>query len=153
MKKTVFLYSGEGTKSVQSSYNSATDFVGNLQNKLKLVLDADLLFDYPLLDPLVVFLEEQQGQIDGQLNDIKASSREDIAALVAETFYEVTNIREIDPNVELTDQGLDSLSATQMIAQLESKLGVGVDTDILFEYPLFDQMVDEIYSYLHKETV
>lgn len=132
---------------------SATDFVGNLQNKLKLVLDADLLFDYPLLDPLVVFLEEQQGQIDGQLNDIKASSREDIAALVAETFYEVTNIREIDPNVELTDQGLDSLSATQMIAQLESKLGVGVDTDILFEYPLFDQMVDEIYSYLHKETV
>jgi acyl carrier protein len=63
----------------------------------------------------------------------------------------LTNVSEIDPDIELTDQGLDSMSATQMIMQLESKLGIQIDTDILFEYPLYDQLVDEIYRCQQKE--
>jgi acyl carrier protein len=80
-----------------------------------------------------------------------AGTREEIKVLVADIFHELTNVSEIDPDIELTDQGLDSMSATQMIMQLESKLGVEIDTDILFEHPLYEQLVDEIDRYLQKK--
>ncbi len=132
---------------------SATDFVGTLQKNLDIELDTDLLFDYPLIDPLVTFLEQASGSKVVQGEDTTSGSREEIKVLIAGLFKELTNVSEIDPDIELTDQGLDSLSATQMIMQLESKLGIEIDTDILFDHPLFDQLVDEICRSLQKELV
>ena len=121
------------------------------KKNLNIELDADLLFDYPLLDPLVNFLEETQGTTEGPKETGSPESREELEVLISGIFHELTNVSEIDPDIELTDQGLDSLSATQMIMQLESKLGIEIDTDILFEHPLYDQLVDEIYRGLQKE--
>jgi 3-oxoacyl-(acyl-carrier-protein) synthase/acyl carrier protein len=131
---------------------SATDFVSKLQKGLGIELDTDLLFDYPLVDPLVAYLEERSvpSGTEGKDNT-DASSREDVALLIAGIFRELTNISEIDPDIEMTDQGLDSLSATQLIMQLEARLDIKIDTDILFEHPLYDQLVDEIHRSLQKE--
>ena len=131
---------------------SATDFVATLQTNLNVELDTDLLFDYPLFDTLVDYLEDIQKKAGVQEHKSSAGTREEIKVLVADIFHELTNVSEIDPDIELTDQGLDSMSATQMIMQLESKLGVEIDTDILFEHPLYEQLVDEIDRYLQKKS-
>jgi acyl carrier protein len=73
--------------------------------------------------------------------------------MIAGIFRELTNVSEIDPDIELTDQGLDSMSATQLLSQLESGLSIEIDTDILFEHPLYDQFVDEIYRIQAKVLV
>jgi acyl carrier protein len=65
----------------------------------------------------------------------------DVRSLVVQTFTAVTNIQEIDPAVELTEQGLDSLAATQFLTTLQQRLGVELDVDLLFDYPLVDQLV------------
>lgn len=66
--------------------------------------------------------------------------------LVHELFTQLTSIQEIDPEIELTDQGLDSLSGTELIAQLEKSLNIEIDPDILFDFPLPDQFVGEVYA-------
>jgi len=66
--------------------------------------------------------------------------------MVRGLFFKVTNIESMDSDVELTEQGLDSMSAAEFISQLESSLKIELDPDILFEYPLPDQLIDEIHS-------
>ena len=65
---------------------------------------------------------------------------------MAELFFQLTSIDEIDPQIELTDQGLDSLSATELISQLEASLNIEIGPELLFEHPLRDQFVDEVYA-------
>jgi acyl carrier protein len=65
----------------------------------------------------------------------------DIRSLVERTFSSVTNVKTIDPGVGLTDQGLDSMGATQFVATLQEQLGIEVDTDLLFDFPLVDQLI------------
>jgi acyl transferase domain-containing protein/acyl carrier protein len=75
-----------------------------------------------------------------------AITREDIDQLVTDLFFQLTSIQEIDPGIELTDQGLDSMSGSELISQLESSLNIEIDPGILFEYPLRDQFVDVVYT-------
>jgi acyl carrier protein len=56
-------------------------------------------------------------------------------------FLELTGIASIDPEVELTNQGLDSLSATQFLTTLQDKFGVELDPDLLFDYPFIGDLV------------
>ena len=72
--------------------------------------------------------------------------------MVATMFFRITNVKEIQPDLGLTDQGLDSLGATQLISQLEKDLNIDIDTDILFDHPLYDQLVDEIYTLVHRQV-
>lgn len=58
-----------------------------------------------------------------------------------QAFAAVTNIQTIDASVALTEQGLDSLGATQFLTTLEQRLGVELEADLLFDYPLVDQLV------------
>lgn len=74
----------------------------------------------------------------------KALTREDIDALVRDLFSQLTNIDEIHPDIALTDQGLSSLSGTELITMLEAALHVEIGPEILFEYPLKDQFVDQL---------
>jgi acyl carrier protein len=76
----------------------------------------------------------------------KIVSREDITRLVSDLFAQLTSIQEIDLDVELTDQGLDSLSGTELIAQLEKTLNIELDADILFDFPLPDQFITEVFE-------
>jgi acyl carrier protein len=78
----------------------------------------------------------------------KAVSREHIDNLLSELFFQVTNIEEIDPEVELTNQGLDSLSGTELISQLAAFLNIEIQPETLFDYPLKDQFVDRVYALL-----
>ena len=76
----------------------------------------------------------------------KSFTREDVEKMVKDLFYKLTNIDVIDADIELTEQGLDSMSVTALISQLESSLNIEIDPDIIFEYPLPDQLIDEIHS-------
>ena len=130
---------------------SATDFLSTLQKNLGIELDTDLLFDYPLFDSLALYLEGQSG-----IEVVKESSggnggQAELDTRVRTLLQELTNLTEIDPDIELTDQGLDSLSATQLISQLETELGIELGADILFDYPLYDQFVAEVERRLQKE--
>ena len=129
----------------------ATQFVTTLQTSLGVELDTDLLFDYPLFDQLVGFLESQPGLDTPTQANPQMTSRSSVDNKLRKIFYEVTSIEEIDPSIELTDQGLDSMGATQFITQLQSEFKVELDTDILFDYPLADQLVDHICEALKIE--
>jgi acyl transferase domain-containing protein/acyl carrier protein len=76
----------------------------------------------------------------------RAIAREDIDNLVRELFFQLTSIEEIDPEIELTNQGLDSMSGTELISQLETSFNIEIGPEILFEYPLKDQFVDQVYA-------
>jgi acyl transferase domain-containing protein/acyl carrier protein len=125
---------------------SATQFITTIQDELKVELDTDLLFDYPLIDQIVSVIEDKQQSGHQQEPEDGRMSRDELASLVTAMFYELTNVTEIIPDVELTDQGLDSMSATQLISQLESQLKVEFDADILYDFPLYDQLVDQIHA-------
>jgi len=79
-------------------------------------------------------------------NGNRKLSREEVRILIQGLFYKVTNIESIDPDVELIEQGLDSMSITEFISQLQSSLEIEIDPDLIFEYPLPDQLIDEIYA-------
>ena len=131
---------------------SATEFVTTLEKALNIELDADLLFDNPFIDQLVDYLQKKlpDAPVTAPESEDDRLDRDAVAQLIAGMFSKLTNIKEIDPDVELTDQGLDSLSATELISQLETKLKIEIDADILFECPLFDQLVDEIHASVHR---
>ena len=76
----------------------------------------------------------------------KKPSRKEVQELIQGLFFEVTNIESIDPDVELIEQGLDSMSITEFVTQLQSSLDIEIDPDLLFEYPLPDQLIDEIHA-------
>jgi acyl carrier protein len=76
----------------------------------------------------------------------KTVTREDIDNLLRELFFQLTNIEGIDPEIELTNQGLDSLSGTELISQLGTSLNIEIEPEILFDYPLRDQFVDQVYA-------
>jgi acyl transferase domain-containing protein/acyl carrier protein len=65
----------------------------------------------------------------------------DIRHLIEQTFATLTNVKTIDPDVGLTDQGLDSMGATQFLATLQERLGMEIESDLLFDHPLVDQLV------------
>jgi acyl carrier protein len=65
----------------------------------------------------------------------------EVRGLVEQAFAAVTNIQTIDPSVALTEQGLDSLGATQFLTTLQQHLGVELEADLLFDCPLVDQLV------------
>ncbi len=81
-----------------------------------------------------------------ELGGTKKLAREDVEKIVKDLFYKLTNIDVIDSDIELTEQGLDSMSVTALISELESSLKIDIDPDIIFEYPLPDQLIDEIHS-------
>lgn len=130
---------------------SATDFLSTLQKNLDIELDTDLLFDYPLFDSLALYLEGQSGIEMVKESSVSNGGQVEMDTRIRALLQELTNLTEIDPDIELTDQGLDSLSATQLISQLETELGVELGADILFDYPLYDQFVAEVERRLQKE--
>ena len=91
-------------------------------------------------------VENEKPAMPDKFGGTKSFTREDVEKMVKDLFYQLTNIDVIDSDIELTEQGLDSMSVTALISQLESSLNIEIDPDIIFEYPLPDQLIDEIHS-------
>jgi 3-oxoacyl-(acyl-carrier-protein) synthase/acyl carrier protein len=110
------------------------------------VVDLTVPFDRARALPLSAFYrigEEMPAAVPQESGTTGAGGEGvDIRGLVEQTFTALTNVKDIDPNVGLMDQGLDSMGATQFVATLQERLGIEVDTDLLFEHPLVDQLVD-----------
>lgn len=133
---------------------SVTELVSVLEEHLQLELDPDLVFDHPLLDQLIEALGEiRTSSGDNGNSDDNQLSRDQIAQKINALFFSLTDIESIDPEVELTEQGLDSMSITELVAQLEEDLSIDLDPDIVFEYPLVDQLVDEIYAIIQRSIL
>ncbi|MBU1171671.1 MAG: hypothetical protein KKD44_19125 [Proteobacteria bacterium] len=124
---------------------SAAELINLLETEYAIDLDPDLLFDFPLMDQFVQAVEDKRRESDKAGDKI---SRSDVAEKVKHLFTYLTSIESIDPDIELTEQGLNSLSVTELISQLESEYGLSIDPDIIFDYPLFDQLVSKLYSML-----
>ena len=77
---------------------------------------------------------------------VTAVTLENIGSLFNNLFFEMTRVQEIMPDVELTEQGLDSMSATELIAKLQDTLNIEIEPELLIEFPLRDQFVEEIYG-------
>ncbi len=125
---------------------SATEFISTLEKKLGIEIDTDILFDNPSVDQLVGALQQIIPQPLAPAENRGATGRDAVAQLVSALFYELTSVKEIDADTALTDQGLDSLSGTELLSALEKELRVELEADILFDYPLYDQLVDQIHS-------
>jgi len=91
-------------------------------------------------------VENEKPDMPDKFDGTRSFTREDVEKMVKDLFYKLTNIDVIDSDIELTEQGLDSMSVTALISQLESSLNIEIDPDIIFEYPLPDQLIDEIHS-------
>jgi acyl carrier protein len=91
-------------------------------------------------------VENEKSDMPNEFDRTKIFTREDVEKMVKDLFYKLTNIDVIDSDIELTEQGLDSMSVTALISELESSLKIEIDPDIIFEYPLPDQLIDEIHS-------
>ncbi len=122
---------------------SATEMIHRLGEEFNIEIEPDVLFDNPLLDQ---FAEAIEGQVAEQTSNGAPTvvTREKIDQLVTDLFFQLTSIEEIDPEIELTEQGLDSMSGTELISRLEASLNIEIGPEILFEYPLRDQFVDEV---------
>lgn len=120
---------------------SATELINQLAEDLKIEIEPDIFFDQPLFEQFVVTIEnlvtEQTGSED---------SRDSVLNLVTNLFFELTGIETIDSELELTDQGLDSMSATELVSKLETGLDIDLDPDILFDYPLPNQFIDKVFE-------
>jgi acyl transferase domain-containing protein/acyl carrier protein len=91
--------------------------------------------------------EESPIEENGRTDSVP-ESLEEIEILLKRMFFEVTAVESIEKDVELSDQGLDSMSATEFVTQLETELNVTLDPDILFDYPLLDQLSEHLFSKL-----
>ena len=72
---------------------------------------------------------------------MKAPIPPDIGALVTDLILNLTGLESVNPDIELLDQGLDSLTATELVNSLESELGIEIEPDFLFEHPLPEQFI------------
>jgi len=68
----------------------------------------------------------------------------DTANFIKNLFHSITNVEEVDPELELTEQGLDSIAALEFITNLEQELNIELDPELLLEYPLIDQLITQI---------
>jgi acyl transferase domain-containing protein/acyl carrier protein len=127
----------------------------------KEISELEVPFDRSRAAPLERYLRRADGA-DGSLQKVSSSSllssadqtlgarevvtRDDINSLVTELFFQLTDLRDIDPELELSEQGLDSLSGTQLITKLEQSLNIEVEPEFIFENPLIDQFVDGLFE-------
>ncbi|RJQ87928.1 MAG: acyltransferase domain-containing protein [Desulfobacteraceae bacterium] len=81
----------------------------------------------------------------------KAADR-NVRSLIGGMIFNVTGIETIDPDLALFEQGLDSMSATEMIRSLEEVYNIEIEPDVLFDYPLFDQFAEEIEKRVAART-
>jgi acyl transferase domain-containing protein/acyl carrier protein len=112
----------------------------------KAVAPLEIPFDRARALPLKYFLPAETPAVQDNAAERlplaqPAGGALDIRALVTALFFKLTGIESIDPELALIEQGLDSMSATELVALLEEKLTIELDPDLFFDFPLIDQLV------------
>ena len=118
--------------------NAHVIIAGVAKHAKKPVVDLPAPFDKGRAVPLSEYYRLNE---DSPEKSVPERTPYDVKTLVEKSFFSVTGIQDIDPEVDLTDQGLDSLGATQFLSTLQQQLEIELDADLLFDYPLFDQLV------------
>ena len=98
----------------------------------------------------IEFIIKPDGTVEERVMGVSGPDCEKVTAAIEnqvnELFVQLTGIESIDPEIELTNQGLDSMSGTELISKLEKTYSVEIGPDILFEYPFKDPFVDRVYA-------
>lgn len=68
----------------------------------------------------------------------------DIPGFITSLIFELTGMEALEPDIELLEQGLDSLSATELLSQLMETFNIEIEAEILFEYPLPDLFIQRV---------
>jgi 3-oxoacyl-(acyl-carrier-protein) synthase/acyl carrier protein len=127
---------------------SFTEMISQLEVLYDITIEPDVMFDYPYFDPFVDHIASLVG--GNSVEDAGASddtiTRNQVADTIKRLFVELSGFDDIDPALEMTDQGLNSLSFTEMISQLEVLYDITIEPDVMFDYPLYDQLVDHIFT-------
>jgi acyl transferase domain-containing protein len=102
-------------------------------------------FDRFNATPLDTYLRLQDSDTPAEEAAADAESSDlDVRAAIQSLLFNVTGVNEIDPHLELIEQGLDSMSATELLRTLEEKYHIELEPEVLFEFPLFDEFTVEI---------
>ncbi len=118
----------------------------------KAVENLEIPFDRTNAPPLKDYFQID-GPSDSQAGAAPAADGEpaDVGSTIKTLFTDLTSIEDIDPDLELIEQGLDSMSATELINSLEREFKIELDPDVLFDYPLLEQIVELIEKKLDKK--
>ena len=111
----------------------------------KKIKDLEIPFDRNRALSLSNFFQLNDHQVI-EMNNISDHNDNnfDTANFIKNLFHSITNVEEIDPELELTEQGLDSIAALEFITNLEQEFNIELDPELLIKYPLIDQLVTEI---------
>jgi len=131
---------------------SATQMIQSLEERFNIEIEPDIIFDFPVYRQFVAEIEKRVIPPKAIEPD-NGITREAIDHMVADLFTQLTHVEKIDPEIELTDQGLDSMSGTELIAKLESSLNIELGPEFLFEYPLRDQFVNEVFAVASEKPI
>ena len=118
--------------------------MGNVRKKVK---NLEIPFDRNRSLSLKDFYQLNVEPVQSTSNTLDLSeSKFDTGKFIKNLFYNITNIEEIDPEVELFEQGLDSVAALEFITNLEQEFNIELDAEFLLEFSLIDQIISEIES-------
>jgi len=126
---------------------------GNIRKKVK---NLEIPFDRNRSLSLKDFYQLNVVPVHSTSNTLELSeSKFDTSKFIKNLFYNITNIEEIDPEVELIEQGLDSVAALEFITNLEQEFNIELDAEFLLDFSLIDQIITEIeriISHTNHET-
>jgi acyl transferase domain-containing protein/acyl carrier protein len=115
---------------------------GHVKKKVK---NFEIPFDRNRSLSLKEFYQLNAGQLPNAGEPLQRIENDfDTEKFIKTLFSNITSIEEIDPEVELLEQGLDSVAALEFITNLEQEFEIELDEEFLFDFPLIDQVIAEI---------
>ena len=161
---------GKGEPFMASGVNStlAVQVVSALEDALCVTIPGTAIFDYPTLDDMVAFLEEESRiQVEDTLEsraskqtqvrqrNVVASKRTGVSAMqadkglesmVADIIAEAIGASQPDMNAPLMSLGVNSTIAVQLVSNLEALAGQDLPGTLIFDYPTIHEIADYIKS-------
>jgi acyl transferase domain-containing protein/acyl carrier protein/2-polyprenyl-3-methyl-5-hydroxy-6-metoxy-1,4-benzoquinol methylase len=141
---------------------SLVDYVGLLNEEFGLTLVPTLLIEYPTLDGLAGYLTEHHGDVFGAEPEPEPTpepepepeERPDLLAELVELTANVLRlpVGRIEGGRELSKYGVDSLSLTELISEINARYGLALDPTLLFEYPTLNGLVGYLREH-HADRV
>jgi acyl transferase domain-containing protein/acyl carrier protein len=104
----------------------------------------EIPFDRQRAVPLAAYLKLPAASSAAENVEPADTAGRDFRSLIHDLIVRVAGVETLDPAVALFDQGLDSMSATEMIHALEAEYRIDIEPDIFFDFPLLDQFAEEI---------
>ena len=139
---------------------SSVEFRNSLEAKLGLQLPSTLVFDYPTITAIAVFVAANHAPVTAAAEEAEASSAaaprsaasaaQHLAFIQGEVAEVARSIlgADIDPQEPLMAAGLDSLSSVEFRNSLEAKLGLQLPGTLVFDYPSVSAIAQHVSTLL-----